>query len=159
MRDERGTATSSGVISPISKGEGSGAPDGLQVLFECDGSAFEVLPEAVGEFSAEFVAHAPGGAFDFFYELVKVAAGTRDGDNTQGGGAPGYSFVHFGDGDVEALAELVLHRADDVTAVFERVGVLNAEFEREMGDGHGFAALGDGQRKESLGLSLRGDSF
>lgn len=96
----------------------------------------EVFPEAVAEFCAKFIGHAAGGAFHFLNELVKIAAGTGDRDDAEGGGTPGYGLVHFGDGDVESLAELVFHRADYVTAFLERVGVLDAELESEMGYGH-----------------------
>jgi hypothetical protein len=102
-------------------------------------SAFKVFPEAVGEFSAEFVGHATGGALDFFDELMQVAARTGDGDDAEGCGSPGYGFIHFGDRDVEGLPELVLYRADHLAAVLERLGVLDAEFESELGYGHGVA--------------------
>ena len=112
-------------------------------------SAFEVFPEAVGEFGAQFVGHAAGGSFNFFDELVEVAAGAGDGHDAEGGGAPGDGFVHFGDGDVEALAELVFHGADYLAAILERLGVLNAELESEVGYGHGVARpLRFGQRRD-----------
>ena len=60
---------------------------------------------------------------------------------------PGDGFVHFSDRDVEALAELVFHGANDLATVFEGLGVFNAELESEMGDGHGFAASCGGQRR------------
>jgi len=103
---------------------------------QATGLAFEVFPEAVGEFGAEFIGHAASGALYFFDELVKVAARAGDGDNAERGGSPGYGFVHFRDGDVEALPELILHGTDDLTAIFEGLSVLDAEFESEVGYGH-----------------------
>ena len=52
-RDEWGTTTGMGCVSRL---------------------AFEVFPEAIGEFGAEFIGHAPCGALYFFDELVEVAA-------------------------------------------------------------------------------------
>jgi hypothetical protein len=100
-------------------------------------SAFDVFPEAVGEFGAEFIGHAAGGSFDFFDELVEVAPRAGDGDDAEGCGLPGHGFVHFGNGDVEVLAQLVFHGTDYLAAVLEGMGVLDAEFEGELGYGHG----------------------
>ena len=127
---------------------------------QATGLALEVFPEAVGEFGAEFIGHAASGALYFLDELVKVAARAGDGDNAERGGSPGYGFVHFGDGDVETLAELVFHGADYLAAVLERLGVLDTEFESEVGYGHNVARpLRFGQRKDSLGVTLRGASL
>jgi hypothetical protein len=101
------------------------------------GSGFDVIPEGVGEVGAVFVGDAAGGALDLFDEAVEVVAGAGDGDDAEGGGLPGDGFVELGDADVEGLAELVLKGADDLAAVFEGVGVLDAEFEGELGDRHG----------------------
>jgi hypothetical protein len=44
--------------------------------------------------------------------------------------------------DIKALLQLVFERADDLTAILERLCVLNAYFEGEMGDGHGARCQG-----------------
>jgi hypothetical protein len=50
---------------------------------------------------------------------------------------PGDGFVQLGNGDVEALAELVFHGANDLAAIFEGLGMFDAEFEGELGNRHG----------------------
>jgi hypothetical protein len=62
-----------------------------------------------------------------------------DGDYAECRRLPGNCSIQFGDGDVEALAELVFHGADDLTAILERLGVLDAKLEGELGDWHGGA--------------------
>jgi len=52
-------------------------------------------------------------------------------------GLPRDRFVHLGHRDVEALLQLILERADHLPPVLERLGVLNADFESKLGDGHG----------------------
>jgi hypothetical protein len=124
------------------------------------GSAFEVFPEGVGEFGAKLVRHASRSALDFFDELVEIAARAGDGNNAKGGGLPGYCLVHFGDGNVEALAKLVLHGADYLAAILEGLSVFDAEFKGEVGYGHGVARpLRFGQRRDSLGRTLRSASL
>jgi hypothetical protein len=100
------------------------------------GLGFEVFPEAVGELGAVFVGHAAGGALDLFNEAVEVVARAGDGDDAESGGLPRDGFVELGDGDVEALAQLIFQRADDLAAVLEGLRVLDAEFEGELGYGH-----------------------
>lgn len=100
-------------------------------------SAFEIFPEGIGQLGAEFVGHAAGGALHFFDEAVQVLPRVRDGHHANGGGLPCDRLIHLGYGDVEALLQPVFERADDLTPVFERVGVLNADFEGELGYGHG----------------------
>jgi hypothetical protein len=60
---------------------------------------------------------------------------------------PGDCFIELGYGDVEALAKLIFHGADDLAPVFEGPGVFDAKLEGELGDGH------DG--RESTGCILR----
>ena len=54
---------------------------------------------------------------------------------------PEHGLVHLGDGDVEALAELVFEGAHDLTPVLEGLGVLDADFEGQLGDGHDVTAV------------------
>ena len=104
-------------------------------------SAFEVFPEGVGEFGAEFVDHAAGAALDLFNEAVQVVARAGDGDDADGGGLPGDRIIHLCNGDVEALLQLILERAHHLTPVLERLGVLDSDFESQMRDGHGLAGI------------------
>ena len=101
------------------------------------GSGFEVFPKAVGEFGAVFIGHTARGALHLFDKAVQITARTGDGDDAEGGGLPCDGFVELGNRDVEALAQLILQRADDLAAVLERLRVFDAEFEGEMGYGHG----------------------
>jgi hypothetical protein len=123
------------------------------------GSAFEVFPEAVGELGSKLVGYASRSALDFFDELVEIAARAGDCDHAESGGSPSYGFVHFGDGNVEALAKLVLHRADYLATILKGLSVFDAEFKGEVSYGHGFAASCVGQRRDSLDVSLQGASL
>ena len=50
--------------------------DRLFLLGTLEGAlALDIFPEGVGQFGAEFVDHAAGGAFGFFHEAVQVVAG------------------------------------------------------------------------------------
>ena len=53
----------------------------------------------------------------------EIAGGGGDGGYTQGGAVPDDSVVEFGDGEVEAVAELVFEGADDLTAIFKGLRV------------------------------------
>ncbi len=76
------------------------------------------------------------GLVDLLELAGEVAGGGGDGGDAEGGAVPDDAFVEFGDGEVEAVAELVLHGAEDLAAVFEGVGVRDFELDGEFGDGH-----------------------
>ena len=42
-------------------------------------SAFDVVPEGIGEIGAKLVGHAAGGALNFFHQALQVIARARDG--------------------------------------------------------------------------------
>ena len=48
-------------------------------------SALDVLPEGVGEFGAEFIEHATGGALDLFDKSMEIVAGAGDSHHADGG--------------------------------------------------------------------------
>ena len=77
------------------------------------------------------------GAVDLLKLAGKVAGGAGDGSDAESGTVPDDAFVEFGDGEVEAVAEPVLHGAEDLAAIFERVGVRDFELDGDFGDGHG----------------------
>jgi len=54
---------------------------------------------------------------------------------------PHHGLIHLGHGDVEALLQLVFERAHDLATVLEGLGVLDADFEGELGDGHGVTGI------------------
>jgi hypothetical protein len=76
------------------------------------------------------------GVVNFLDLAGEIAGGRGDGGDPQGGTVPDGAFVEFGDGQVEAVAKLVLHGAEDLAAVFEGLGVGDIEFDGEFGDGH-----------------------
>jgi hypothetical protein len=80
---------------------------------------------------------AAGGGLDLAELTGQVAGRLGDSGNTEGGAVPEYSVVELGDGDVEAVAQLLLEGANDLAAVFERLRVLDGEFEGEGGERHG----------------------
>ena len=59
----------------------------------------------------------------------EIAGGRGDGGDSQGGTVPDDAVVEFGDGEVEAVAELVLHGAEDLAAVFEGLRVRDVQFD------------------------------
>lgn len=78
-----------------------------------------------------------GGAVDGFEVLGDGLGGAGDDGDADGGLVPeGCAFVELGDGEVEGVAELVLERTDDLTTVFEGLGVGDGDFESELADGH-----------------------
>src|ERR1039458_6237504 len=75
-------------------------------------SALDIVPEGVGQFRAEFVCHAAGGALHLFHEAVQVVSGAGDGYHADGSRLPRNRLVHLSHGEIEALLQLVLERAD-----------------------------------------------
>jgi hypothetical protein len=75
-------------------------------------------------------------AVDLLKLAGEVAGRAGDGGDAQGGTVPDDALVEFGDGKVEAVAELVLHGAEDLTAVFEGLGVRDFKLDNDFGDGH-----------------------
>jgi len=67
---------------------------------------------------------------------VEVIARPRNGYDGQRCRLPRYGFVHLGYRNIEALAQLVLKRTHDLTTVLERLGMLDADLECELGDRH-----------------------
>jgi hypothetical protein len=90
-----------------------------------------------GDLSAKTSGNAEAGAFDLLHQSGEIIAGAGDGGDAERGGLPGHGFVHFCDGDVECVPELFLETTDDLAAVLEGVGVLDAKLEEHGGDGHG----------------------
>ena len=66
----------------------------------------------------------------------QVAGRLRDSGDAEGGAVPQEGVIELGDGDVEAMAQLLLERAHDLTAVLERLRVLDGEFEGKRSEGH-----------------------
>ncbi len=71
----------------------------------------------------------------------EVAGGARDGSDAEGGTVPDDAVVELGDGEIEAMAEPVLHGAEDLAAVFEGLGVGDFELDGDFGDRHFFGRL------------------
>ena len=66
------------------------------------------------------------GAVDRFEVLRERLGGARnDGDGEGGLIVKCAAFVQFGDREIEGVAELVLERANDLTAVLQRLRVLD----------------------------------
>src|ERR1035437_9904094 len=108
---------------------------------ELRSSAFDVFPEGIGQLGAMLVEHASGCALDLFNEAVQVIAGAGVGNDADGGWLPSDGFVHFGHRDVEALLQLVLERAHDLPPVFERPGMLDADFKCQLRDRHSLMGI------------------
>jgi hypothetical protein len=79
---------------------------------------------------------ATGCSFDLTELAGEVAGRVRDGRDPKGGPVPNDGVIEFGDGDIEAVAQLFFERAHDLTAVLEGLRVLDGEFEGERGERH-----------------------
>jgi hypothetical protein len=66
----------------------------------------------------------------------EIGGGGGDGSDSEGGAVPDDPVVEFGDGEIEAVTELVFHGADDLASVFEGLSVGDLQFDGEFGDGH-----------------------
>ena len=88
------------------------------------------------DLGAEGGGDAVHGLVDLMELAGEVAGGGGDGGDAEGGAVPDDSVVEFGDGEVEAVAELVFHRTEDLTAIFEGLGVGYLQFYGEFGYGH-----------------------
>ena len=99
-------------------------------------SAFDVVPEGIGEIGAELVGHAAGCTLHFFHQALQIIARTRDGSDSQCCRLPHDGFVQLRNRDVEPLPQLVFERANDLTPVLERLGVLDANFEGQLRHRH-----------------------
>ena len=84
-----------------------------------------------------------GGLIDLLELSSEVAGGGGDGCDAEGGAVPNDGVVELGDGEVEAVAELLFHGADDLPAVFEGLGVGDFDLEDEFGQGHGGGGVVD----------------
>ena len=99
-------------------------------------SAFDVVPKGIGKIGAKLVGHAAGGALNFFHQALEVIARARDGGDGESRRLPHDGFVQLRYRDVEALPQLVFERANNLTPVFERLGVLDANFEGQLRNRH-----------------------
>jgi hypothetical protein len=87
-------------------------------------------------FGAEGGGEAVGGLVDLMELASEVGGRGGDGGDAEGGSVPDDSFVKFGYGEVETVAELILHGAEDLAAVFEGLGVGDLQFDGELSYGH-----------------------
>lgn len=79
-----------------------------------------------------------GGLVDLLELSGEVAVGGGDGGDAEGGSVPDDSVVELGYGDVEAVAELFFHGANDLTAVLEGLSVGDFDLKDKFGHGHGW---------------------
>jgi len=104
-------------------------------------SVVEKVDEGVEDFGGEGVGEAMEGVVDLAHLAGEVGGGAGDGDDAEGGAVPEAGVVELGDPDVEAVAELVFERADDLAAVLEGLGVGDGELDGEFGNGHGSSSI------------------
>jgi hypothetical protein len=97
----------------------------------------EEVDEGVEDLGGEGVGEAVERVVDLAHLTGEVGCRAGDGHDAEGGAVPQAGVVELGDPDVEAVAKLVLERADDLAAIFERLRVGDGEFDGELGDGHG----------------------
>lgn len=92
----------------------------------------------IKDFRAQLGCKAMDGLVDLVELAGEIAGGGGDGGDAQGGAVPDDAVVEFGDGEVEAVAELVFYRAEDLAAVFQGLSVRDLQFDDEFGYGHFF---------------------
>src|SRR5271168_1499703 len=98
--------------------------------------AVQEFPPDIDCLRAQIVSDAIGRIFHLAHESREVITGTGNSGDANGSRLPGDGLVHFGDRDIEAMAELFLEAADDLAAILERLRVLNAQLDGHAGDGH-----------------------
>src|SRR5215813_10214897 len=91
---------------------------------------------AVGEFGAIVVCYAAGSAFHLLHQSAEVIARAGNTNYSDRRSLPQVGFIEFGNGHIEALAELVLQAAQYLVFVLERLCAFYAEFQGERCDGH-----------------------
>src|ERR1700687_551755 len=93
------------------------------------GLFIEDFCKRINNFSAESCRDAMSGLVDLLELSGEVAGGGRDAGDAEGGSVPDGGVIELGHGDVESVAELVLHGTDYLAAVFEglRVGDFDLE--------------------------------
>jgi len=89
-----------------------------------------------GDFRAETFGGANRRALDLLHQAGEIIARAGDGGDAEGRRLPGRRFAHFGDRDVETVRQPLLQAADDLPAILEGVGVLDAKLKEHGGDGH-----------------------
>ncbi len=77
-----------------------------------------------------------GSTVDLLILSGEIGRGGGDGGDAEGGPVPDEALVELGDGEVEALPQLVFHGADDLAPVLEGLGVWDLDLEDESGYGH-----------------------
>ncbi len=66
----------------------------------------------------------------------QVIARRRDGRNSQGGALPDDDFIQLGHRNIETVAERLLHAANALPPVFQRVGIFQPNLYSQHGDVH-----------------------
>jgi hypothetical protein len=69
------------------------------------------------------------GLVDLLELAGEIAGGRGDSGDSQGGAVPDDAVVELGYGEVEAVAELVFHGAENLATVFEGLSVGNLKFD------------------------------
>src|ERR1700744_6064647 len=98
--------------------------------------SFDEIPPRIGDLGPEFAHDALGSAFDLLDLAAQVIAGSRDRNDADRRALPGDSLIQLRDRDIEALAQPVFQRADDLAPVLQRPRLFDTNFKRELGYGH-----------------------
>src|ERR1700761_1196204 len=90
------------------------------------------------------------GLVDLLELAGEIAGGRGDYGDAEGGPVPDDALVKFGDGKVEAVAELVFERTENLTTIFKGLRVRDFEFDGEFGDRHCYESTPHGHLEVSL---------
>jgi hypothetical protein len=108
----------------------------LGVLLFASATGLEIFDEGICDIGAVIVGDPRGSVLYLLHQSVEIIARGRDAYDSYGGAVPQFRSVEFGDRDVESGAQAIFQAADDLAAVFDRLGGFDVEFEGEERDGH-----------------------
>ena len=98
----------------------------LDVSFDLFGEDFGIR---INDFRAQRCGDAVDGLVNLLELAGEIAGGRGDSCDAEGGTVPDNAVIKLGDGEVEAIAELVFERTEDLATVFERLSVGDLQFD------------------------------
>ena len=92
--------------------------------------------EAVADLGAMIFRNADTGFLNGFHLSLQIVSRCRDGGNSQSGSLPGHYFIQLRHRHVEAVTKRFFQAADALTPIFQRVRVIQLQFQCKDGEVH-----------------------
>src|SRR5580658_2315076 len=92
------------------------------------------VQKRIRDLAAGVIGRSHGMPLDVPHQPFEIVARIGDADYTDCCPLPGFARVKFCHGHVEMIAQAVLNAAHHLTLVFQRMGALDANLEREIRD-------------------------